>query len=463
MMLNMNSGTHAASQGLPSKQPPKGLLEVGGKVYQLYGFINYFDGRDISLKPEIAQIQTTWGSQAAHFGFNHGPREDTQFQTRLIKQLQGLRLNYWDCYCVSSRTSVIFIFTLYEAPISFKTQITRSAREALFEYIKANGTIPQILSDYRLAQEWGSAEDLKNKSAANYIDFIDRECLDFLLPNQQQSAQKSRTDNKPTPEEWEAQRQARDLEAKNNELSIIKCSDYAEASQTLDVDLMTLHKRIRSQAKQTGGFTEFAYKGQVFEIPKLPLIAWALRLNGASFYYNDLCWRVCSPSELKCADDEPMHSDWWIGTGIPLEAYDLAGKNYSHYMFNREISEFAYDLAKKNTLTSFTVLSGKHLTPIKGNIVRNPQSLDDVSPGDILILPHGGVEFDAYLKKACGNGRGAVILEVGNRVAHLSIVANEMSYRVILLPNVEKLLGNCPKAYIDMQVPLIKPIFELED
>ncbi len=357
---------------------------------------------------------------------------------------------------VNGNGQALFIFTLYEDPISFTTTVTNSAKQALFDYVAMNNHIPQILSDYRLAQEWRNGRDLTQERSGIYVDYIDADKLAFIF-----KASESRSGNNiptKTLEQKQQEQIEREAQLKAKERQITKFSDYAELTKDTGYDFMLLHKRIVAQANRQGGFVDFEYKGQTFKIPKLPLIAWAIRFNGGTFEYNGYKWRPLSQMDLKTSNDDVYHTDWWIGAGIPLEAYNLSGSQYSHLAFNNELANFASDIVGRNSLESFTVLAGRHLSPVSGKLVAHPESIDQVEDGDILILSHANVEFDAYLKKACKSGKGAVIVETGNQVAHLSIVSKELGYRVVLLPQATQLLMGAMRVFVDPQETLIKRI-----
>jgi hypothetical protein len=100
-----------------------------------------------------------------------------------------------------------------------------------------------------------------------------------------------------------------------------------------------------------------------------------------------------------------------------------------------------------NNIIDFTVIVGKELPNITGKLVINPESINDFEEDDIIVLPNSGFQFDHFSRKATKNGKGAVIVEVGNKVQHLAVVAREsnrrgVDSRLILLPNAINLLSN---------------------
>jgi len=424
-----------------------GLFRYDGKIYSLLGYINHLDARECHVNRPTDHDMPMWVYQYIMHGLGPlSPLYQKSWQEIAYMQLKSLKINIAECHLFFGGLNTIFVFSIHRKPLKLGVSTTSNETQALFDYVSSNKYIPHIISDYRLANKLSKTLVIHEEESLIYPDEITIKNLPNVL-----GRFKSNNTTVKNKQETELKREEIKSRRKNNEAPIVKKSDYDSFQKEHNIDLNALHQRIVSQANRSGGFVNFIYKNQTFKIPKLPLIAWASNYNkhANSFEYNDMTWRVYSPDELKCSDDGRIHSDWWIGAGIPVETYDLAGGGYSHQTFNHELTEFAFELVKKNTLENFTVLSGNNLTPYRGNVNIHPSSLDDVTEGDILILPNGGVDFDLYLKKACANGKGAVILEVGNRVSHLSIVANEMGYRVILLPNIEKLLTYSSEIEID--------------
>jgi hypothetical protein len=224
--------------------------------------------------------------------------------------------------------------------------------------------------------------------------------------------------------------------------------DYKEISIRLNIDLFKIQKRINYQALEKGGFTNFIYKSKNYEIPLLPLLAWISKGSNSNsqkiFKINNYTWNSVSPKNIKTSNDNLFHSDWWIGAGFPINIYN---ETYKYRAFNKAITKFALEINGKSSLNDIQFLAGKGLPSISGKIVKYPSSINDFNEDDIIVLPSGGVKFDSYIKKACKNKKGAVILEIGNKVAHLTIISRELNskdfgYRLILLPDANELLEN---------------------
>lgn len=422
---------------------PAGLFRKGGKIYQVYGFLYYMDAQEIHVHKLDHIRQPLWANIAAFQGFGDPRDPDNHYSIRINKQLKGCGINPSHCMYLLSPLNTCIVFRLYSQPISITTPVTNNEHEAVAAYFKENTYLPQILSDYRLAcllktnsqRDEGFTVETYNKHFVRHV----------------KPALKTETVH-ATYAEKTAQIEQRKAELKRNEPAFTLMSDYDEYSSQLNIDLRALRQRIISQAKRAGGFVDFEYKGKTYPIPKLPLIAWATDHKHESvFVMNDLQWRSYSPGGLKIDDDNPFHSDWWIGAGFPIASYKLAVNGNQFSSLNEAVTDFAHELVNKNTLDNIRILSGKDLPPVTGNINIYPESIDAVNPGDILVLPNGNVEFEMYLKKACQGNKGAVILETGNGTAHLSIVSRELGYRVILLPNATKLLKYSPRVNIDTE------------
>lgn len=444
---------------VPNLVNSKGLVHTHGKVFRVFGFFNFFDKAEFKL----------YNSGPVHaksivYSYEYFGRAQDYTDIGIASRFERLRMNL-DLFNIKSEhillvhacskrlTNTIFVFVVDDTEISIFDMPTSSPHQAIRDYLESHGNIPLITSSNRLVALLGS-KSLPNKKQDDdrvifSIEHIDINNIDMFFADVKAKSPSSKTKAIISPTITNEQRMA-------NEAPIIKLNGYGRVIG--DEALLDIHLRIVAQAKRIGGFVDFIYKGVTWKIPKAPLVAWcnSQRELSKRFEYEQSTWRIQSPEELKCDSDKQVHSDWWIGAGIPIEVYGL----YSDYfIFNREISSFAAEIAGQNTLENVKVLAGKKLNPIKGRVCRYPTSLDDVEEGDILILETGGVDFDAYIRKACANGKGAVILEVGNVASHLSIVANELGYRVLNIPNAYALINPLTyELYVDTQTGFVRDV-----
>lgn len=453
---------------------PLGLLKPfgkDGKVYELLGYFHVhcgkelnspifgdlpksYYGEDISKSFKLADFNITYteaGGVQRHLSDN---------EKRMDFQLKHLGLNPNEIHYVDGNCGYTFIFTVHRKSISFKTVVTNCGRQAIWDYIHANENVPEIISKNLLAKEIAFASKTQNNNDTFWNQKVNKDSFENLV-----NRKLIKTELFTTTEEIENRQEFLD-KLNNNRIkpeTVFELnSDYDIVGKRLELDLFQLQKDIVSQAKRKGGFVDFTYKNIIYKIPKLPLMIWATKysvgkmrdLHSRKIKFNNETWYTVCPEDLKTADDAPIHSDWWIGSGFPFEVYNLYLNKHSHQDFNKALTEFSMALIGKNTLEDVVFLAGKDLSPVTGKVVIYPESLDSFNEDDIIVLPNGGVDFDQYIKKACKNKKGAVILEVGNKVAHLSIVSREYNsrgfeFRLIMLPNASELLIQAKTATIE--------------
>lgn len=195
----------------------------------------------------------------------------------------------------------------------------------------------------------------------------------------------------------------------------------------------TLKKEILARAKlDTFGWTELQDDNghAIAVVPTLPLMCWALRVNEQ--HLPD--YQPASPSGLRAQFDCRYHSDWMIGGGLDLQE--------DYYRDRKGIQGAAHTWARKwqqKTLGhEYHVLSS---APTVEGRVRHA-TLDNahtIEPGDIVILPKGSVEYQLHVERACANGTGGVITELGSLVVHLAKVSRERQIGMMRIDNARAL------------------------
>jgi phosphohistidine swiveling domain-containing protein len=232
----------------------------------------------------------------------------------------------------------------------------------------------------------------------------------------------------------------------------VRLSPNIKLEDEYSTDLKELRSNVINQATKNRGFVRYTYRDTTLKIPKLPLLHWidSMRCRyGNTESLVKQTWKALSECNLKTENDCIYHSDWWIGAGIPIYAYSLEDSLMNYVDFNKKITEFAYNIYDREFNCDEPIfLAGGDLSLVKGKVVK-PTDGDSVTEGSIVILPSGGVEFDSYLRTACKNKRGAIILEVGNKVSHLAVVARESGYRVLLIPNAMNLFTSGETIIVD--------------
>ncbi len=192
-----------------------------------------------------------------------------------------------------------------------------------------------------------------------------------------------------------------------------------------------LRAEIREKAAKSGGFIQLVLKDRddgesTVVVPAAALLRWCSRnIRGAR--WDDIpAWTTVSPSGMKGLSDDPVHTDWWIGAGFePREAYHEEHPLYkAAWNFSVNLS-FTYG-------QDFVKLAGKGRA--FGRVVF-PKPNEAVPEGSIAVVPFAGVDYEIAMLSACKKGRGAVIAQVGGKLAHLATVARETEARVLVVDN----------------------------
>lgn len=170
----------------------------------------------------------------------------------------------------------------------------------------------------------------------------------------------------------------------------------------------------------------------VATVPYLPLLCWAM--ERISKTEETLDYTAQSVSGLKLPNDCPFHSDWMIGGGLDLV------KDYSS---DSPVQSAAYNWLAEMQFNRFKF---KHVVLAKGKKVSGkirhctPSNAAEVMDGDIVVIPTGNPEYQLHVEAATRSGGGGVIAQVGNKVAHLSIVSRERGVTMFQMNDAFKLL-----------------------
>lgn len=160
-------------------------------------------------------------------------------------------------------------------------------------------------------------------------------------------------------------------------------------------------------------------------VPKLAFYKWSLdNVPGVELGIHDE-WRSVCPTGMKMPNDNPYHSDWVIGAGLDLDAF---------YDKERaiELSSYHYRMEVVSELASFDFipLSKSDRQYVSGK-VRLLQPGETLKKGQIGVIPHAGVEYDAALRSASQH-KSALICATGGKLAHLAVVGREMNVPVVM-------------------------------
>ncbi len=159
--------------------------------------------------------------------------------------------------------------------------------------------------------------------------------------------------------------------------------------------------------------------GTVLRIPQAPFEHWCLKESGGE--HLALPWTNVTPSGLKMINDDPNHSDWMIGAGLPIRAM------LDNRVLNDEIWTLRFDYQAKKLQFKCGVLSG---TGYARGEVFHPKVGDEIPDDAVIVLKRASPEFVELAMKA-----KAVIVERGGAMAHLVNVGREANKIIVRVEN----------------------------
>jgi phosphohistidine swiveling domain-containing protein len=156
-------------------------------------------------------------------------------------------------------------------------------------------------------------------------------------------------------------------------------------------------------------------------IPRAPFLRWV------AHRYRDRVvappWQNVAPDGMKMFLDDPNHTDWLIGAGIPLDqSYTHASDNAVHELISRLVWG-DYD----DELMGIVVVPG---TVVQASVVHGCAAV-----GSVVVLPDLGARRVPLME-----GAGCIVTEAGGPGAHLAQVALEKRVPIIRLPRARELL-----------------------
>jgi phosphohistidine swiveling domain-containing protein len=197
----------------------------------------------------------------------------------------------------------------------------------------------------------------------------------------------------------------------------------------------TLQKSIAKKAGDS--WIEIAVGDKTIKVPKAPFEHWCLSRSSGRHLASP--WEPVSTSGMKLPNDDPYHTDWMIGAGLPLDA-----------MSDEKLSDAVYKarfkLVEAKLGHQCTVLSGQGSTGRKKVI--HPDADAKIAEDAIIVLPSASPKF---LPLVAQIKTGAVIVEKGGSVAHLVNVAREREVKIVRVENAKKLYPEGTLVSVDCQ------------
>lgn len=193
------------------------------------------------------------------------------------------------------------------------------------------------------------------------------------------------------------------------------------------------------------GWFEHVHDGKLYKFPKRAFLHY---LFGNSKCAKQLLpeYKAFSARDVKMHNDNPFHTDVWLGAGFPLElAYERdcleadvfwsAGYALEKEMRTKMRFDFtvlANGLPDELTRYGVRLMVYESLTELKPNTISNIHILcqDKRRKNDselrAIVIPHAGIEFDLLARNA-----DIIITETGGPLVHLATVSREMGKLLI--------------------------------
>lgn len=216
--------------------------------------------------------------------------------------------------------------------------------------------------------------------------------------------------------------------AKSREAAQDAEDDAREARQQAEYDKLFAMISEEADADTEYGWAQVPFKDTVINVPKRALIA--LMLDRASVSLTGFHYEPKSYSGIRMINDNPIHSDVILGSGLDPYRVHGFGDQVDH---EQAIMDYGYHLQSALTRWNFNVLTrgDKACNLVYGKVVTEDtlfllkQENNDDSKF-ILVVKNAAPEWDIYLSKV-----SAVIVEQGSQLAHLAVVAREKAVPIL--------------------------------
>ncbi|MTH95205.1 PEP-utilizing enzyme [Roseibium sp. RKSG952] len=191
---------------------------------------------------------------------------------------------------------------------------------------------------------------------------------------------------------------------------------FEHDERELEENLGRWREKIIEQAN--GEYRRHDFGGKIGEvdIPLAPLMIWALHRTKKKGLPE---WKRVCPSGIKMSGDDPCHTDWMIGAGIPLEAYeDREFKDASYQLM--------YQIQGETFNPGFNVLVAGKLRAVGTTVHPKMPRYERCTEEHIAIIPDAGPRWYECVRNAAG-----VIVENGGAMSHLAVVGIDERFLII--------------------------------
>lgn len=218
------------------------------------------------------------------------------------------------------------------------------------------------------------------------------------------------------------------------------CEDHLRALWLADLKTAILSD---PQIQQAGMVELKDEEGKtVATVPRLALSSWAVTMHKKQ---HQGLYAPYAPPGMKLNFDNRYHSDWMVAGGVDLE------EGYrSSDPIQQAAWRWAYDYQRAQSGVEYMVLSNQGA--VQGPLrYATPDNAASIRAGDIVVLPHPGVQYQLHLEQACREpGKGGAIVLEGHQAAHLCKVGRERAITLVMVPDVKQ-------RFIEGQIVVISP------
>lgn len=311
-----------------------------GKLYEIAGYYSLHDRDDLFYSHEVHDYVP------AHFAIQRKIKRacdyyDTEVPAELLEFLifKSFGLDLQKCFKLvatdNKRLFVVFKQTL--SIVDIFAPVEKDPEIYIYRHLMAGNKIHRLRSNITSVIDFCSPYSRGRQQERMPITLSSIGRVTHRFDSPEQRAQ------------FEAKQAASKKSKQKSFLSNVKMAHQNKERNALppitleegyDNNLIVLRKAICKQAELNGGFIEFDYGGMTLVIPKAPMLQWAASHRQEK---GPQTWISLSPVGLKIEADNPCHSDWWIGAGLPVDAYCLGSRGFIYHQLDKMLCDLAFE------------------------------------------------------------------------------------------------------------------------
>lgn len=382
------------------------IFKFSNKYFKPYAYVDSWARNDLPTQ------DTYFSALATSFTHQFEPSLYTEQEKNPFGDLLGDHPHSRSLYYAEDKKDLALTVDSNEMPFSSKVVVLFKKEEEQIpfwanEYFASN--------PHKAALNAGKYRSLELRGADSEYD---KEVVSDFFPNPDIEAKKNNlAKNLPN------------VEKRRNYISDYQIKESEKSALAYQEEVLQYQKNIIEYAnndKEYGWRYLVDEEGNTLKVPNRAYMHFAL---GRSKYRNENLnlpeYSAISCCDLKMGNDDPLHTDAWLGAGLDLDkAYDHDSWQYKLFFNN------VWTLQDQLLDNDFNILNRSDLKKFKGLTV-SPHNFESISKGErILVIPHLGVEFEVAALQC-----DAIICETGGKLAHLAIVGREFGIPIIRMEN----------------------------